>query len=95
MDLALVEYFIKLREDIDTEIPEALSTMSESSLSFEVSKLFEYIAMMDITNLYLVNITDMEKVKTLVKNPDPSISVSALITIIDYRAPFLNLGRRI
>ena len=95
MDLVLVDYFINLREDLDTEVPEALSKMTESSLSFEVSKLFEYIASMSVEDLYLINISDMSKIKQLVRSPDKNISVSALVTIIDYRIPFLKLGIRL
>lgn len=96
MELALVDYYIALQQDLDTPIPEKLSLMSDSSIAFEVSKLFDYISMVEnVDNIFIFDVTDIRSVEKHLDNRDPSTRVSAYMTIIDYRIPRLKIATRL
>lgn len=91
----LVEYYIKLEEDLDYPYPQSISKLNDTGIDFEINCLFKYI--MDTTECrspFYMDI-DISDIRSLVDNPNDDVKVSALISIMDSRIPQLHLKNRV
>lgn len=91
----LVKYYEDLKKDSDTNYPSELSFLKESSVDFEVSQLFEHILKNPSVETPFIMDVSEEEIINLINNEEETISVSAILTLIDLRVPQLGLASRV